>query len=296
MKPLIALACLVGLLLGNRGALAQQAVTLKVKEFGKGEVYLGTKNDARTTRLSIVDQNKTANELLKSKMIETAEFKETILELKQKQPSKLERVYTKAQSKLDGKTEVSPLQGKTIIIELTGDKAIFTFKDGKEVKGAAATTLAKEFDGKSHAEVLDFLLPKNAVKPGDRWQLGDEKWSIDLARHRDLVVDSSKAEGAGELLKLYKKEGKQFGVMKYKFEVPILSFGKGKALLKFAAGTKLIRELTWEVCIDGSMRSSTTQEKVSIAGTVSVPEMPGTTLAVQIVADFVTVQKELPRK
>src|SRR5262249_25527067 len=144
------------------------------------------------------------------KMSEATAYKETVQKVDDKKhPTKLEREYTKAEKTADGKTEKSPLQGKTVVIEKKGDKCTFTYKGGEEVTGEAAADLNKEFNKNAHEDDLDkLLMPKNAVKPGDEWKIDMNAVAKYFAAGEDIDVDGDKSTGTGKLLKVYKKDGK----------------------------------------------------------------------------------------
>src|SRR5262245_2677591 len=63
----------------------------------------------------------------------------------EKRPGKLKRTYEKAVVGVDGKSNSLPVEGKTVVIEKSGDKYSFTV-DGQGVAGEALKLLEDEFN------------------------------------------------------------------------------------------------------------------------------------------------------
>jgi hypothetical protein len=164
------------------------------------------------------------------------------------------------------------LKGKTVIFVRKGDKYHFTLKDGGEVPAKAAETFTKELARKtetSNAEIEKLMLPKKAVKPGETWKLDLEPILANLFKSGEMEFHTKKATGTGKLLKAYKKDGRQFGEIRYDVTVPLKAMGKVPTQLVFNDGAKMTMELKLDTCIDGTSEAGTIQVRVVLVGTAS---------------------------
>jgi hypothetical protein len=230
---------------------------------------------------------------------ESVEFKETILKAeKGKTPTKVEREYTKMQSTKDDKASDGPLQGKTVIIEKKGKSYEFTTKDGQKVDGPAAAALAKDFGKKDdeNKELEKLILPKGAVKVGESWKIEMAKIVEVFNKEGALEVDAAKSTGTGTLVKAYKKDGRQFGDMKFKLEFPLQTAGKGKEQLKFAAGAKIVMDMTFDVCIDGTSENGVMTMKMLMTGNGSLAAAPGAVVAMNVRMEGRQEQQDASKK
>lgn len=179
MRRLIGAAVLVvGFTAG--AVLAQDGpVTIKLKKAGPGDVVKETKSETGKTKVVIsvmgMDQNKDEDTV--SKMTFTDEVIEKPAGAVK--PTKLKRVYDKAELTKDGAKVELGLDGKTVLIEKKGDAYAFTI-DGKAVDGTAADLLKKEFGAKKTSTEDDFL-PGKPVKVGDTWKVDVSKAAGELA-------------------------------------------------------------------------------------------------------------------
>jgi len=300
VKHNIARAALVCILAGS-AAQAQDAVTIKTKTTSEGESVLISKNSTATSKIKITDGKGNVVVDLTTVEGEKADFKETILKREgAKTPTKLEREYTKAEKSKDANTIDLELAGKTVVIEKKGDKYDFAFKGGAAVTGQALFALGKEFAKKSDsaAEIEKLVLPKNAVKPGDSWKLEMGPIVKELAKggEGEVALDATGATGSGTLTKSYKKDGKLFGVMQFKLDVPVNTIGKGQGLMKFEAGAKLVMDLNLDVCIDGTAEGGAMKMKLVLAGNASLAGLPGGSAVLSVVAEENVVYRDPPKK
>ena len=250
--------------------LAQEGITIKLKERGEGEAALIKKKETTTTNVKVTDGKGNLVADKKENKIEVQEYKETIIKRQgSKSPTKLERAYSKVQLTQDDETTDGPPNGKTVLIEKKGEKYTFTYKDGTEVTGKALEALAKGFDRKSDesAEIEKMVMPKGAVKVGQTWKIDMPKIVAELSKQGGMELDDAKSTGQGTLVKAYKKNGRQFGEMKFKMEMPVKSVGTGIQQLKFMAGAKIAMDFTLDGCIDGSADAGVMKMKMIMTGT-----------------------------
>ena len=93
----------------------------------------------------------------------------------------------------------------------------------------AAEVLAKEFANKGKDDEIDFetlFLPKQAVKVNDTWKQDMDLIAKDFNKDEGMQIDASKSSGTGKLLKTYKKDGKQFGVMQVNLNLAVKSISR----------------------------------------------------------------------
>ena len=297
MKRCAALAILAGLFVGAGAGQAQ--VTIKLKERGEGEAALVKKNETTSSKVTVADGQ--GNVVLDQKEVKTeiVEYKETVFKRKPgKAVTKLQREYGKVQSGKDGALEDGALAGKTVLIEKVLDKFVFTYKDGEAVEGDAATALTKDFSKKSdsNAELEKLVLPTKAVKTGESWKIDMPKIVEELIKQGPMELDGAKSKGEGKLLKTYKKNGALYGEMLFKMVMPILTIGKGQQQLKFSDGAKIVMDMAFDVCIDGTSEAGTLKLKMLMVGTATVPAAPGTVATLNVSVDATQVQIDATKK
>ena len=294
-----ALAALAGLLVWTSAIQAQQAFTVKLKDSGEGDVAVVKKNDTTVTMVTVVDG---AGQVLVDKSdtkTEEREFKDTILKQEAGKPvTKRLREYIKAQSGQDGKVEDGVLQGKTFIIEKKADQYLFTDKDGEAVAGAVKAALQKEFAKKGDADATmeKLVLPKEAVKAGESWKIEMPMIVKEISKEGGMVLDVAKSTGQGTLVRAYQKDGRQFGEMKFKMEMPIDTIGEGKGQLKFSSGAKIVMDINFDVCIDGTSATGVMKMKMNMAGTATFPLMPGPSATLTVVMNGTQSIQEATKK
>jgi hypothetical protein len=270
MKRYSALLVVTALFVGAATLPAQEGITIKLKERGEGEAALIKKKETTNTKVKVTDGKGNVVVDRTETKTELQEYTETILKRQDgKLPTKLERAYSKAQTTQDDKTSDGPLHGKTVLIEKKGEKYTFTYKDGTEVTDKALEALARSFEKKSEesAEIEKMVLPKGPVKVGQSWKIDMPKIVAEFAKQGEMALDADKATGNGTLVKAYKKNGQQYGEMKFKMEMPVMSIGKGNQQLKFMAGAKIAMDLTLDGCIDGTADAGLMKMKMIITGT-----------------------------
>jgi hypothetical protein len=275
-----------------------QPFTIKFKESGDGDVALVKKSDTTVTKVLVedagggvlADQNETKGD--------TLEFKETTIKRAAgKSPTKLMREYVKAQSVKGDTAEDWGLQGKTVLIEKKDKQFHFTYKDGSQVEGKAAAALAKEFGKKSDTskEIEKMILPQKAVNVGESWKIQMAKIVTELSKE-GMTLDATKATGKGTLVKAYKKNGRQFGEMRFSLDIPVATVGKGTATLTFAAGAKILMDLSLDACIDGSSDAGVMKMKMTMRGDATTKGAPGATVTLEVVANLSQTQTDLSKK
>ena len=189
-----------------------------------------------------------------------------------KRPTKLKRTFEKAvvAQGRDSKLNL-PVEGKTVLIEKKGEKYSFTV-DGKGVTGDALRILDDEFNRPGRGDVRDIMFPKKPVKPGESWKIDPEEL-IKAIGEQGPTFDKDKVTATGTLVKAYKKDGQQFGVIEFSFEAPLTGLGaKNPVTVKEG---KMIMKLSGDGCIDGTVATGKSTTKMSL-------DLTGSTMGVDL--------------
>ncbi len=196
-------------------------------------------------------------------------YTEEILEKNpgERKPAKLTRTYSVSESTNRVKTAKTPYAGETVFIEKKGNKYVFGLKD-KVLKAAEVPDLDGEFNI-ADAPSNEDLLPKVAVKVGERWKVPAEiRAKVYATYGGGLLLDvaplpwdkkevkdpskiaAEKSSVVGKLAKVYKKDGAQFGVVEITttMNVTHLMFGLAKA----KEGSKIVLKHRLDTCLDGT--------------------------------------------
>ncbi len=243
----------------------EDAYTIKVKRSGKGDVTTQDKEETETSHFKLEGPDGKVLKDDKKEQTTTMAYKETILEkAKGKKATKIRRAYTKAILKTiegDKTTETTlPYQGKTVLIEKKDGKYHFTIEDGEELTGEDAEQLNKSFnkdgDDSDNEEIEKALFPKKPIRVDESWKL--DSAALLKAFEKDSktpTLDKEKMNGTGKLLKAYKKDGKQFGVLDFRINLPLKgNFPLGKdQTAALQAGSKMNIHIEVDTCIDGAV-------------------------------------------
>jgi hypothetical protein len=255
--------------LGVGGAIAaDEAIMIKIKKRSKGEMVKETKTEVTKYSVAVMAGEMNINQ--EGRDTGTFVFTDEVIEQADgaKRPTKLKRIYDKAEGQERGTAVEYQLAGKTVVIEKGKDKYTFAI-DGKPVTGSAAEKLDKEFNKKSDLEVEDVMLPKKPVKVGDTWELDGKQLAEVFGDEMEL--DIKKVKGSGKLVKVYDKDGRKNGVIEMTLELPIVKMiGKGEEKA-MGAGSFMKMELTMDGCIDGTATGGVLKGK--LGGTMKFSEM-----------------------
>jgi hypothetical protein len=171
----------------------------------------------------------------------------------------IKRNYEHAERKVDGTRHTLPYQGKTLHIQKKNGNWIFEIEgEGDDViYGKEAEELTEEFvKGGASKLVNDAFLPRKAVKVNDTWKLDVAQLAKDFSKDGKLETDDAKAKGSGKLLKVYQKNGKQFGVLELTIEVPVTGLINDGNKTPTKEG-KITIKVERDGCIDGTLEEST---------------------------------------
>jgi hypothetical protein len=259
------LALFLFTLLAHAGA-AQEAVEIKFARPVAGSRTKVTVEEKTVTKsVYTVNGMTQGKDEVKSKLFV---YVDDIIETSKdfRRPTKSKRTYEKAVIGGDGKDKKLGIEGKTVLIEQMGEKYSFTV-DGKPVDDDSLKILSEEFDRPEGHEVRNHMLPKQAIKVGEAWTVDSAELAKSIGE-RGLVFAKDKLSAGGKLVKAYKKDGRQYGVIELVFDAPITGLGnKNPIVLKDA---RMTMKLSGDGCIDGTLGTgkSTSKMTVTLEGSV----------------------------
>lgn len=247
----VALALLVGPL-----SAADDTYTFKFKELGKGDTgsYDIVEKLELFMQVSDAGGEKVVDLSIKGSL-KTVFWQRVLEKPEGESPTKALRGYGEARLTMMGETTILPVEGKRMSIERKGGKYGYAIDGVKEGGG--------KHDGLIRAELEDTLsmsafLPGKPVKLKESYRFDGKPLGRYLAsRMGEVEFDLSKLDGIGRLTEVSEKDGKQFGKLVTYLEIPIRSIsGSGKKYL-MRKGDKMIVEVNFDVCMDGSAHVGT---------------------------------------
>jgi hypothetical protein len=256
--------------------LAQEKFTIKIKKDAKGSVNQVTETESEQGKTSITIMGKAQPKDEES--TSSAAFKEEILEKEPgKRPTKSKRTYQKAEGAKNGKALELSLVGKEILITREGKKAEYTV-DGKELTGDNITFLKMQAHNKSGSDdesaIEDQIVPKQPVAVNETWKVDMDAIIKDFTNAAPFTVDQAKSSGTGKLLKAYKKDGKQFGIVDVEMTLVVTKIGAGAMAIELNANSQAKVTLHFDGCIDGSSSSGAMEMKMQLkmGGAIKTPD------------------------
>lgn len=248
-------ACLASLALA--AVAPAQTYTLKFKyvpDVGKDVVVKDSARDTGSVKVTDADGNVLAK---KDKDTNASDevYTETVLEKGDDRSRKFKRVYQKATRTADGRTTARSYEGRTVVFELKGDKYAVTVEGDKPLDKADLAELTRKANEDSQAQEQVFL-PKKAVKVGDSWKIDYKELARAYGTQGNL--DPENTSGGAKLVKVYEKDGKQFGVIELKLKL-------GPRPPKNVTVVKpVVAEMT--VTFDGVIDGSSTEASMTMSG------------------------------
>jgi hypothetical protein len=248
--------------------IAQEKITIKLKHEGAGETSLHSREKTKAELVTVLGPDGNVAQEKKQTTVTIDKYKEEIIEKPAgKRATKVKRTYSEATKKVDDQTDKRAYAGKTVAIELKGDKYQFTV-DGKELTGEEAGDLPEAFNAKkpSDEELDKTLLPTKPVGVGDSWEIDGKKFAKLFGEEEKItkMLDLDHVKSSGKLLKAYKKDGRQFGVLEYRIEIPVKAL-EGEHPCR--EGAKMEMTINVDGCIDGTADADSGTFTMKISGT-----------------------------
>ncbi len=255
MRIKAALLCLI-----LAAAAHAETFSISVKTYpAKGKSFTVASRDRIETNIVFKDTSGKETGKDDSESVQSEEYTQETLEVKETRLGKFKREYGKASVISGGKTRDLAFANKTVTFtvndkggcahDLKADK----LGDGEKRKLADADS-----DG---LEMVAKLLPGKPVAAGDTWKI-DGKQIAGVSRA--FAVDPDKSKGVGKLVAVTKKGDKLFGTLHFQLELETKDSGDGKAQGTF--------ELKVETPIDGSGTEAKITIRTSLKMEASVKE------------------------
>jgi hypothetical protein len=179
---------------------------------------------------------------------------------------RLKRTYKKAQRIVDGERRTLPFQGETVSIDKKAGSFSFQIDDGEAVEGEDAKELQEEFNKGGAGKLLEVFMARKAVKLNEPWKLDVAMLAKDFSKDGKLDIDAAKSTGSGKLIKVYQKNGKQYGVIELTISMAVSHLNHDDKKTPTKDGSKIVITLEADRCIDGGVDES--QLKVSFDGDI----------------------------
>jgi hypothetical protein len=256
-----------------------------------GDVVKHTATERVTVRSALKAQGKTQTKDEESRT--TFVFTERVLEKPKgsKGPTRLERVYEKADVFSKGADVGLGLSGKTVLIEKKADGYQFT-SGNQPLAGKARDFLAKEFRGEPEP-LGERFLPGKPVAVGATWEPDVTEFAKRFGGGTGLTFDPTKVTATAKLTKVYQKDGRRFGVMTADVTLVPTRFDAGGTELPLDDGSKLTVRAEFDSCVDGSLVSG--RSKVTTTGKL-LARLESGTLTLTLTSTLTSAGEELEKK
>ncbi len=277
---------------------SEETHAIHIRRAAIGEVFSCTKVITRGVRTTVLDRDKTMADTRRRSTTELQYTEEILTREGDKRPGKLRRHYTRAQTTTADETTDLPYHGKTVLIERKGNKYVFRLEDGKELALDPGDPLQREFEHEDVVDVYREVLPTKPVAVNETWKIDVEKLARQLTQDGRLEVDAAKGTGTGKLVRVYQKDGHQYGEISYQIELPLKSLSEGKRKVALEAGSKLTLDFTLDGCIDGSVRARSVKGsfRVNASGTAKSPDGQDLKLTYSYLGTARETEEPAPRK
>lgn len=278
MRMLLASVIAVSLAAGTVGA--NDTHTFKLYKSKKGDKTTQEKDEAtKSAYVADIDGaiNK-ENKTTKRKEVYTEEILEK--EAGAERATKLTRTYTVAEKTENDETTKDIYAGETVLIEKKGDKYEFSIK-GKMLEERDAPELFKQFnDKKDDSPATEDFLPEAPVKVGESWKVSankSEKMFKTLSSDK-MSIDASKSAIEGKLLKVYKKDGAQCGIIEFTITAFVTGIDVDGLSAKTTTDSKLVLKGTLDLCIDGTVEFEEAKMEIALDITAQIPNVGSLTI------------------
>jgi hypothetical protein len=238
--------CLAALAL-SAGVRADDTYIIKLKhgaDVGKTVTVTNTETNTTSNKLTdgdgkVLDEGKKHTEKVEEL------YTETVLARDDKEATKYKRTYEKATRTRDDKAETRSYEGRTVVFERKDGKFTLIPEGDKPLNKEDLQELTRKADDADSTRD-DLFLPVKPVKVGETWKIEGKDLVKTLGKNSNL--DKERSSAVGKLVKVYKKEGHQFGVIELTLKMaPGLDPG-----VKYEKAPVVEMKITLDAAIDGS--------------------------------------------
>jgi hypothetical protein len=278
-------AILVGLTAAAGNAAAQEPTyTIRLlDEPVVGASVRTTSVERRVDKLRIRDEN---GKVLKAS--EEDETREQVVLSKtlkggQPWPAEMRRTYEKD---LRG-GRAGPLHGRTVAFVKREGKYLFLVDDGSRPDPEEPARWERKYNGGDRPTEQECMDPRRPVRVGEEWTL-DVKL-IGKALAEGAVLDAAKSRATCRLVRAYRKDGRQFGVLEVHAEFAPAEFQGLSLRPPLTASTKVVIDCP----IDGSSSERVEKMSASMKGTAKLSRQ-GQSFVFEIDASFTAESSTVP--
>lgn len=286
----LAAVCLAAAVAAGAGRAEDGPVLPKFKKPGPGDVvkHTATEKVALRSVVTVMGAMQTTDQESRTHFA----FTERVLAKPEgaKGPTKLERTYEKAEVVAKGADVPLGLAGKTVLIQKTEDGFEFT-TGGQPLAGKARDLLTKEFKGQPDSLGEQFL-PLKPVAVGSTWEPDPAGFAKRLGSAIGLTFDPTKMTCTAKLTKVYRKDGRQFGVVAVDLTLFATKLDAPGMEIALTDGSKLTIRAEFDHCIDGSAASGRT--KITASGKLAA-RLDAGTLTITLTSSLVSTGEELKK-
>lgn len=249
---------------------AEPTYTIKFKEkvdVGKSATVRGS--DQGTIAIRVLDSNDKVLSDEKLNLASEEVYTLTVLEADEKGYKKYSKAYEKANESKGGPSLRRSYQGRTVVFERKENTVQITVEGKPDLRPIDVQHLREvEARKSSKDDPLEGIIPTRAVKVG-------ESWTIDgttIARQwqdKEQPIDAAASSGEGKLVKVYEKNGKQWGTIDITLKLAVKSFGQ------IPLNPPGIQELktTLDTAIDGSNSEGSMKITMSMTTKTTVEQL-----------------------
>jgi hypothetical protein len=248
---------MVLLLMSSR--VSAQTYTIKTKEYpdvGKSTHVVQTSTNRFALTISLGEKV-----LKQEKRVEVEErrYVEKVLALNaaKDKPAKYSHSFSKA---VKGPKEAPAnllYAGKTVVFELMGEAYKVTSEGGVTEKDIA------EFTKRANKPKMDqWVYAEKPVQVGESWKLSQKAIKVMMEDAPDDAIDMKSLVATGKLLKAYKKNGRQWGVI----EITAKGLAKKLGPLPLSKPIDFETKITLDTAIDGSTTAGEMKGIISFKG------------------------------
>jgi hypothetical protein len=296
------LILLVGLTAGPAWQNDQDAFTITLKDAAQGDTIRVEKKSSERSTVKITDSQGNSLKNKEDSKTQTMVYRETLLQKRpgERKASKLRRHYEKASAKTGDDSRALPYEEKNVLIEKKRDHYVFQIEGGEELTGQDAEELDREFNKQGEGaspDINKIMLPRKPVRVGESWTFPTEVLVRDLEKSAPMEFDAAGAKGSARLTRVYDRDGRRFGVIEYRFALPLKAFKTGADRAPIEEGASMVLTASVDGCIDGSLNSSTAKLRMTMKGRAELSQGGAKfTLHFDTRADGVQTERELARK